>query len=64
MKMLDAISWVLVAPLVPLFKALAECPYNKNSKERLVLHIYGYLVATGFLFNLVVLVAFFIEVLS
>ena len=57
MKKFDPISWVLVAPVIPLFKALFESKGEANPKVNLIMGLYGYLVFCGVIFNLFVLYA-------
>lgn len=61
MKNFDLISWILVAPIMPLFMALEESEGKPTPKANLIIGLYGYLVFCGFLFNLAVIVAFFME---
>lgn len=61
MKTFNAISLVLIAPIIPMLKALEESKGIPNEKVNFIFGLYGYLVATGVLFNVGALVVFLIE---
>lgn len=61
MKKFDLVSWVLVAPIIPLFMVLEESQGIPNPKANLVIGLYGYLVFCGVLFNIGVIIAFLME---
>lgn len=62
MKYFDFISWILVAPIMPLFAVLEESKGIPNPKANCVIGLYGYLVFCGALVNLFVIVAAIWEV--
>lgn len=62
MKMFDPISWILVAPIMPLFMVLEKSEGIPNPKANLVIGLYGYLVFCGVLFNLGVIFVVLSEV--
>ena len=64
MKNFDFISWVLVAPIMPLFIVLEESQGIPNPKANLIIGLYGYLVFCGVLFNLGVIIAFLMEIMK
>lgn len=63
MKHFDFISWILVAPIMPLFAVLEESKGIPNPKANLVIGLYGYLVFCGVLINLLMIVMAVWEVL-
>ena len=63
MKHFDFISWILVAPIMPLFAVLEESKGIPNPKANLVIGLYGYLVFCGVLVNLLMFVMTIWEVL-
>lgn len=63
MKHFDFISWILVAPIMPLFAVLEESKGIPNPKANLVIGLYGYLVFCGVLINLLMIVMAVWEIL-
>ena len=63
MKHFDFISWVLAAPIIPLFSAIEKSYGIPNHKVNLVVGLYGYLVYCGALINLLMIVMVILEIL-
>lgn len=63
MKHFDFISWILVAPIMPLFAVLEKSKGIPNLKANLVIGLYGYFVFCGALINLLIIVMAVWEVL-
>lgn len=59
MRRFDPISLVLIAPLIPMLKALEESKGEPTPKTNFIFGFTGYFVICGVLFNLFAIVAFF-----
>ena len=60
---MDPVTWLLSTPMIPLLRSIYKNRNNPPETIDFIMGVYGYPVACGVVFNLMILIVAFVELL-